>query len=41
MGKSKITFIGTGVMGASVIKHLLNNDYEVTIYTRTKTKPSR
>jgi 3-hydroxyisobutyrate dehydrogenase len=38
MGKSKITFIGTGVMGASVIRHLLNNDHEVTIYTRTKTK---
>ena len=34
----KIAFIGTGVMGASVVKHLLDSDYEVAIYTRTKEK---
>lgn len=34
----KIGFIGTGVMGASVVKHLLNADYEVAVYNRTKSK---
>lgn len=34
----KIGFIGTGVMGSSVIKHLLQANYDVTIYTRTKGK---
>ena len=34
----KIGFIGIGVMGASVVKHLLNAGKEVTIYTRTKSK---
>lgn len=34
----KIGFIGTGVMGASVVKHLLNAKYEVTVYNRTKSK---
>ena len=38
MPKEKIAFIGTGVMGASVVKHLLNASYEVTIFTRTKSK---
>lgn len=38
MKKSKIAFIGTGVMGSSVVKHLLNAGYEVTVYTRTKSK---
>ncbi|PID01321.1 oxidoreductase [Sporosarcina sp. P2] len=38
MQKEKISFIGTGVMGSSIIKHLLNASYEVTVYTRTKTK---
>ena len=32
----KIAFIGTGVMGSSIVRHLLKADYEVTIYTRTK-----
>jgi len=35
---NKIAFIGTGVMGASIVKHLLNAGKEVTIYTRTKSK---
>lgn len=38
MQKEKISFIGTGVMGSSIIKHLLNASYEVTIFTRTKKK---
>jgi 3-hydroxyisobutyrate dehydrogenase len=35
---NKIAFIGTGVMGASIVKHLLKAGNEVTIYTRTKEK---
>lgn len=38
MKKQRIAFIGTGVMGTSIIKHLLKNDHEVTVYTRTKEK---
>ncbi|BDH60959.1 3-hydroxyisobutyrate dehydrogenase [Lysinibacillus sp. PLM2] len=38
--QEKIAFIGTGVMGTSIVKHLLNKNYEVTIYTRTKSKAS-
>lgn len=34
----KIAFIGTGVMGASVVKHLLDSNYELAIYSRTKEK---
>lgn len=34
----KIGFIGTGVMGASIVKHLLNAGYEVAVYNRTKSK---
>lgn len=34
----RIAFIGTGVMGASIIKHLLKANHEVTVYTRTKGK---
>jgi 3-hydroxyisobutyrate dehydrogenase len=34
----KIGFIGTGVMGQSIVKHLLNAGYEVTVYNRTKSK---
>ncbi|WP_342472958.1 NAD(P)-dependent oxidoreductase [Metasolibacillus sp. FSL H7-0170] len=33
-----IGFIGTGVMGASIVKHLLNVGHEVTVYSRTKAK---
>jgi len=32
----KIGFIGIGVMGKSMAKHLINNHYELLIYTRTK-----
>jgi len=34
----KIGFIGVGVMGQPMVKHLKNNGYEVSIYTRTKEK---
>ena len=34
----KIGFIGTGVMGSSMVKHLLNAGYLVTVYNRTKEK---
>jgi 3-hydroxyisobutyrate dehydrogenase len=33
-----IGFIGTGVMGKSMVKNLLNAGYKVQIYTRTKEK---
>ncbi|WP_326716759.1 NAD(P)-dependent oxidoreductase [Vagococcus jeotgali] len=35
---TKIGFIGTGVMGASIVKHLLNKGYSVNVYNRTKAK---
>ncbi|WP_188614551.1 NAD(P)-dependent oxidoreductase [Lysinibacillus alkalisoli] len=38
MHMKKIAFIGTGVMGKSIVKHLLAKQYEVSIYTRTKEK---
>lgn len=34
----KIGFIGTGVMGTSMVRHLLKADYEVNVYNRTKEK---
>lgn len=34
----RIGFIGTGVMGSSMVKHLLKANYEVTVYNRTKQK---
>lgn len=38
MESKKIGFIGTGVMGTSIVMHLLNAGQDVTIYTRTKSK---
>ncbi len=38
MSRQRIAFIGAGVMGASIIKHLLQNGHEVAVYTRTKAK---
>ena len=38
MNIHKVGFIGTGVMGKSLVKHLLNAGHQVTIYTRTKEK---
>lgn len=34
----RIGFIGTGVMGTSMVKHLLEAGYEVHVYNRTKEK---
>src|SRR5690625_4374419 len=34
----RIGFIGTGVMGKSMVRNLLNASYDVNIYTRTKEK---
>lgn len=36
--KNAIGFIGAGVMGASIIKHLLKAGYTVSVHTRTKSK---
>ncbi|MGE6487800.1 NAD(P)-dependent oxidoreductase [Paenisporosarcina sp. NPDC076898] len=36
--KAHIGFVGTGVMGKSIVKHLLNGGHEVSIFTRTKEK---
>lgn len=40
MKKWTIGFVGTGVMGKSIVKHLLAAKHEVYIYTRTKEKAS-
>ncbi|MCO5454524.1 NAD(P)-dependent oxidoreductase [Enterococcus lactis] len=34
----KLGFIGTGVMGSAVVRHLLEAGYEVAVYNRTKAK---
>lgn len=34
----KIGFIGLGVMGTSIVKHLMNAGHELYVYTRTKEK---
>lgn len=36
--KEPIGFIGTGIMGASIISHLIKKNFPVFIYNRTKTK---
>jgi 3-hydroxyisobutyrate dehydrogenase len=36
--ETPIGWIGTGVMGYSMCNHLIDNGYEVTIYSRTQTK---
>jgi 3-hydroxyisobutyrate dehydrogenase len=36
--KKVIGFIGTGVMGASMVSHLLDAGYSVNVYNRTKSK---
>lgn len=38
MQLQKVAFIGTGVMGSSIVKHLLQHKFDVTIYSRTKKK---
>lgn len=39
-GKTRIGFIGTGVMGQSMASHILKAGYALTVYSRTKTKAS-
>lgn len=34
----KIGFIGTGVMGAAIVGHLMDAGHELTVYNRTKSK---
>ena len=34
----KIGFIGVGVMGGSMVRNLMKNGFEVSVYTRTKNK---
>jgi 3-hydroxyisobutyrate dehydrogenase/2-hydroxy-3-oxopropionate reductase len=36
----KIGFIGVGIMGKSMVRNLIKNNYEVFVYTRTKSKIS-
>ncbi|RMF87732.1 MAG: NAD(P)-dependent oxidoreductase [Planctomycetota bacterium] len=37
-GKTRIGWIGTGVMGASMCRHLIEAGYHATVYNRTKSK---
>lgn len=37
-GKTKIGWVGTGVMGSSMAGHLLAKGFDVSVYTRTKDK---
>lgn len=38
---AKIGFIGVGVMGSSMIKHLVNHSHEVKMFTRTSSKAEK
>lgn len=38
---TKIGFIGVGVMGESIVKHLLKANYQVVVYNRTKSKTDK
>src|SRR5262249_43657085 len=37
-GKTRIGWIGTGVMGTSMCGHLLAGGYQATVYNRTRSK---
>src|SRR5436309_4226204 len=37
-GKTRVGFIGTGVMGQSMCRHLMTAGYNTTVSTRTKSK---
>src|SRR4029434_725481 len=37
-GKTRIGWIGTGVMGSSMVGHLLNKGYAATVFNRTRDK---
>ena len=38
MSVKKIGFVGTGIMGAAMAKHLMDAGFEVSVYNRTKSK---
>ena len=40
-GKTRLGWIGTGVMGGSMCGHLLDKGFEVTVYNRTRAKAQR
>jgi 3-hydroxyisobutyrate dehydrogenase len=40
-GKTRIGWIGTGVMGASMCGHLLDRGFSATVYNRTRSKAER
>jgi 3-hydroxyisobutyrate dehydrogenase len=40
-GKTRIGWIGTGVMGSSMCGHLLGAGFSITVYNRTRTKAER
>ena len=40
-GKTRIGWIGTGVMGASMCGHLLGRGFSATVYNRTRSKAER
>ncbi len=37
-GKTRVGWIGTGVMGRWMCEHVMNKGYQVTVYNRTKVK---
>src|SRR5215831_2892007 len=37
-GKTRVGWIGTGVMGQSMCRHLMEKGYSATVYNRTKAK---
>ena len=37
-GKTKIGWIGTGVMGRWMCQHLMTKGYQATVYNRTRDK---
>jgi 3-hydroxyisobutyrate dehydrogenase len=37
-GKTRVGFIGTGVMGQSMCRHIMEAGYAATVYSRTKSK---
>ena len=37
-GKTKIGWIGTGVMGSSMVGHLMNAGFQATVFNRTKSR---
>ncbi len=37
-GQTKLGWIGTGVMGSSMVSHLIDAGFSATVYTRSKEK---